>query len=142
MLPKLDYCGAVSDPYQCTPINKLESVQKVAGKVVCKVWKTSYSSLLNKCKWQSLSTQKITKSKGLLQHHEQLISPSTFTLHPSPSPRHPHNCILFMLLTKTNSHRFSFFCGRSTTLEFPPLQYKQQSLTYHLQTSLRTCAYL
>ena len=36
VLPKLDYCGAVWDPHQSTLINKLESVQKLAGKVVYK----------------------------------------------------------------------------------------------------------
>ena len=78
-----------------------------------------------------------------IMNNLSIISPSTFPLHPSPSPRHPHNRILLMPLTKTNSHRFSFFCGRSTTLEFPPFPYNQQSLTYHLQTSsLRTCTYL
>ena len=37
------------------------------------------------------------------------IPPSTFTFHPSPSPRHPHNQIIFMPLIKTSSHKISFF---------------------------------
>ena len=37
------------------------------------------------------------------------IPSSSFTLHPRPSPRHPHNRIIFMPLVKTVAHKSSFF---------------------------------
>ena len=38
-----------------------------------------------------------------------IISPNVFTLHPRPSPRHPHNQIIFKPYVKTLAHRHSFF---------------------------------
>ena len=86
VLSKLDYCGAVWDPHWSTLINELETLQKFVGKVVCKDWKASYSSLLK-------------------QHIHLPHSPLT----PHPHPGHPNNRILLMSLTKTNSHHLSFF---------------------------------
>ena len=38
-----------------------------------------------------------------------IISSNVFTLHPRPSPRHPHNQTLLQPFVKTQAHRHSFF---------------------------------
>ena len=46
VLPKLDYCSTVWDPHSSTDINRMENVQKFAGKVITKQWKADYPTLL------------------------------------------------------------------------------------------------
>ena len=38
-----------------------------------------------------------------------IIPPSYFSFHPHPSPRRPHNLILYKPIARTNSYFFSFF---------------------------------
>ena len=98
VLPKLDYCGAVWDPHHHTDIKKLESVQKFAGKIVTKQWRAEYPDLLASLNWKPLSSrrknQKLKVCFNIL-NNLSIISPNVFTLHPRPSPRHPHNQIIF-----------------------------------------------
>ena len=112
VLPKLDYCGAVWDPHHHTDIKKLESVQKFAGKIVTKQWRAEYPDLLASLNWKPLSSrrknQKLKVCFNIL-NNLSIISPNVFTLHPRPSPRHPHNQIIFKPYVKTLAHRHSFF---------------------------------
>ena len=45
ILPKLEYCAAVWDPYFTTDKSSLENVQKFAGKIITNQWKSSYSDI-------------------------------------------------------------------------------------------------
>ena len=94
VLPKLDYYSTVWDSHSSTDINRLESMQKFAGKVITKQWKADYPTLLASLKWQPLSTRK------RFQKLEVCISSNVFTLHPRPSPCHPHNQTLLQPFVK------------------------------------------
>ena len=75
-------------------------------------WNESHPSVLTKCKWLTLSStrRKVQKLKMCynILNNLSIISPSLFTFHSSCTLPY-HSRILFMSLTRTNSHRFSFF---------------------------------
>ena len=112
ILPKLDYCCAVWDPHHKNDITSLNSVQKFAGRIVTQDWNADLSNLQQELNWQPLQTRrrniKLKITYNIL-NNLSCISSSTFTPHPSPSPRHPHNQILFKPFVPTLSHRHSFF---------------------------------
>ena len=112
ILPKLEYCASVWDPHQTTLQAKLESTQKFAGRVITKNWNADYQTLLSELQWNTLKTrrtnQKLKLCYKILNNHS-CIPPLMFSPHPSPSPRHPHNQMLFQPYAKTNSHKSSFF---------------------------------
>ena len=112
ILPRLEYCCSVWDPHSTTLINELEKTQKFAGRVITKNWNSDYATILNDLNWLPLSTrrkmQKLKVCYNILNDFSCIPSTS-FTLHPRPSPRHPHNRIIFMPLVKTVAHKSSFF---------------------------------
>ena len=88
VLPLLDYCSCVWDPYQTTYINMIEGVQKFAARLATKQWNTSYNDLLAQLGWPLLSTRR--KQQKLFLCHRilsgySIILPSSFTPHPSPT---------------------------------------------------------
>ena len=102
ILPKLEYCCSVWDPYSIT-INKIEKTQKFAGRVITKKWNSDYATILNDLNWLPLSTrfkmQKLKVCYNILYDFSHIPS-SSFTLHPRPSPHHPHYRIIYMPLVK------------------------------------------
>ena len=98
ILPKLEYCCAVWDPHLKQDISILENVQKFAGRIVTKNWSADIETLQSKLQWKPLQLRrrniKLKVTYNIL-HNLSCIPSSTFTYHPSPSPRHPHNKILF-----------------------------------------------
>lgn len=97
VLLKLEYCSAVWDPRLKKDISALESVQKFAGRVITQHWSSNIDSLRSDLGWKSLESRRCTKLKLTynILNNLSCIPQSTFTYHPYPSPRHPHNKILF-----------------------------------------------
>ena len=109
ILPKLEYCSAVWDPHHKQDIASLDGVQKFAGRMVTKNWTLDIAELQSTLNWSPLKTRRRNiKLKVLLNNHS-CIPQTSFTNHPSPSPRHPHSKILFQPFVSTLSHRHSFF---------------------------------
>ena len=104
--------ACTEDTLTITVINELEKTQKFAGRVITKNWNSDYATILNDLNWLPLSTrrkmQKLKVCYNILNDFSCIPSTS-FTLHPRPSPRHPHNRIIFMPLVKTVAHKSSFF---------------------------------
>ena len=107
ILPHLDYCSSVWDPYHTTVINKLESVQKFAAKLCTKHWSDTYSSLLDTLSWPTLqcrrSRQKVILCHRILRETSILNS----SLNPNPNTRHHHLYqTLLILFARTLSPLF------------------------------------
>jgi len=99
ILPKLEYCAMVWDPYFATDKSSLENVQKFAGKSSPT---SSYSDIRTVLNWQTLETRrKIIKLKvyyNILNHYSCIPS-SSFNPHPHPSPNlYPRNKTLYLML--------------------------------------------
>ena len=110
VLPLLNYCSCVWDPYQTTYINMIEGVQKFTARLATKQWNTSY--LLVQLGWPLLSTRR-KQQKLFLCHHilsgYSIIPPSSFTPHPSPTLRHSHHLPLYRPVTRSTAYSASFF---------------------------------
>ena len=118
VLPKLEYCCAVWDPHLKKDISALESVQKFAGRVITHHWSTNIESLRSALGWKSLeSRRRCTKLKVTynILNNLSCIPQSSFTYHPSPSPRNPHNKTLFKPYVPTQSYKHSFLLTSSLT---------------------------
>ena len=112
VLPKLDYCCAVWDPHLAKDKAELDRVQKFATRIITHKWKENLSSLRERLGWRDLTTRrKLIKLKVCfkIMHNLSPIPSSTFTRHPHPSPRHPHNMMIFQPFVSCNSHLHSFF---------------------------------
>ena len=112
ILPKLEYCAAVWDPHLKKDIANLDNVQKFAGRTVTRNWSMSKTELQSKLNWQPLQTRRRNIKLKIVYNITNKLSrlpPTVFINHPSPSPRHPHNKILFQPYVSTLSHRHSFF---------------------------------
>ena len=112
ILPKLEYCSAVWDPHLKQDIASLDSVQKFAGRMVTHNWSADITELQETLEWKPLKTRRTNiKLKVVYNILNNLsrIPQTNFTNHPSPSPRHQHNKILFQPFVSTLSHRHSFF---------------------------------
>ena len=82
VLPKLDYCSCVWDPYSAMLSAKLESVQGFAAKFCSNRWSDSSNSLVTALNWPPF------KAKGAaLQayHQERVHYPSHFSFPPHSS---------------------------------------------------------
>ena len=112
ILPKLEYCSAVWDPHLKKDIASLDSVQKFAGRTITKNWAMDVTELQSRLNWQSLGTRrkniKLKVAYNIVNNLSRIPS-SSFVNHPSPSPRHPHNQMLFKPFVSTLAHRHSFF---------------------------------
>ena len=93
-------------------MNRLESVQKFAARLVTKRWKAPHDQLLRTLKWERLTLRR-KKQKVLLCHRilrgGSLIPPSKFTPHPSPHLRHLNSQPLFCPHVCSRAHLSSFF---------------------------------
>ena len=112
VLPTLDYCSSLWDPHHATHVDRLESVQRFAAKIVSKRWNRSeYDEALSRLKWERLSLRR-KKQKILLCHRillgNSIIPSSTFTPHPTPHLRHTNCMPLFCPHVKTRAHLSSF----------------------------------
>ena len=112
VLPTLDYCSSLWDPHHTTHVDRLESVQRFAAKIVSKRWNTSeYDDILSRLKWERLSLRR-KKQKIMLCHRillgNSIIPLSTFTPHSSPHLRHTNSMPLFCPHVKTWAHLSSF----------------------------------
>ena len=126
-----EYCSAVWSPYCKTHIQALERVETFAARVVTHNWKMDRSSLLASLQWSSLESRRKTQSLKVcfnIVNNLSIIPPSYFSFHPHPSPRRPHNFILYKPFARTNSYLFSFLlmlfrCGINylTMLSLVPL---------------------
>ena len=112
VVPILDYCSCVWDPNYTLYIDKLESVQKFATKVILRDWNSCYNDRMKllylpllsiRCKRQKLSLcYRIVTGRSI-------IPPSLFTPHPCPSLRHAHHMPLYYPRFRTTSHQASFY---------------------------------
>ena len=112
VLPLVDYCSSVWAPHHKKYIEEVESVQKFATRIVTKRWNDSYSSLISQLNWPTLeqrrNCQKLVLCYNIVKNLS-FIPSSNFVSHPHPSLRHSHNLCLLYPLTRSNSHKFSFF---------------------------------
>lgn len=112
ILPKLEYCSSVWDPHHSSLVTALENVQKFAGRIITQSWKADYGALCSTLNWRTLATRRKTQKLKIcynILNNYSIIPPSVFTLHPHPSPRHPHSQIIFTPYVKSSSHKSSFF---------------------------------
>ena len=103
--------SAISTSPHCKiHIQALERVETFTARVVTHNWKMDRSSLLASLQWSSLESRRKTQSlKVCFNNNLSIIPPSYFSFHPHPSPRRPHNLILYEPFARTNSYFFSFF---------------------------------
>ena len=98
VLPNLDYCSSLWDPNHSTIIEKLESVQKLAARIVTREWHSNYSTHLNRLNWSRLEAirkrQKLALCHRILPGHS-IIPPSIFVPHPCPHLRHNNPFLLY-----------------------------------------------
>jgi len=112
VLPTLDYFSSVWDPHTTFLINKLESVQRLAARLVTKHWSAPPSHLLrslNLCPLQEWRWKQKTMVCARIIKGCSIIPPSYFTPHPHPSRRHHHSFPLFTPFARTTAHQSSFF---------------------------------
>ena len=112
VLPLVDYCSSVWAPHHKKYIEEVESVQKFATRIVTKRWNDSYSSLISQLNWPTLEQRRNCQKLVLcykIVKNLSCIPSSNFVSHPHPSLRHSHNLCLLYPLTRSNSHKFSFF---------------------------------
>ena len=112
VLPILDYCCCVWDPYQSTHTAKFEKVQKFAAKLATGLWLDNYDHLLSLLNWPTLAIrrqqQKLLVCRRILTGNS-IIPPTIFTPHPAPDLRHCHNLPLYRPPTRTQAHLGSYF---------------------------------
>ena len=112
VLPLVYYCSSVWAPHHKKYIEEVESVQKFATRIVMKSWNDSYSSLISQLNWptfeQRRNCQKLVLCYKIVKNLSCIPS-SNFVSYPHPSLRHSHNLCLLSPLTRSNSHKFSFF---------------------------------
>ena len=111
VVPTLDYCSSVWDPHTTFLINKLESVQRLAVRLITKRWSASPSYLLrslNLCPLQERRWKQKAMVCARIIKGCSIIPPSYFTPHPHPSRRHHHSSPLITLFARTTAHQSSF----------------------------------
>ncbi len=112
VLPTLDYCSSLWDPYYEVHIKRLESVQKFAARLVSKRWQAPHDQLLKSLRWEHLALRR-KKQKVLLCHRilrgGSLIPSTSFTPHPSLQLRHTNSQPLFCPHVRSRGHLSSFF---------------------------------
>ena len=97
--PETRHCQARQCPQVCREDGFAQLVHQLYWAAIC----TQVVSL--KSTWRNI---KLKVLYNILNNHSR-IPQTTFTHQPHPSPRHPHNKILFQPFVPTLSHRHSFF---------------------------------
>ena len=117
ILPSIEYCSAIWDPYQQTSIHKLEMIQHRAARFVLnKPWrrnhKDSITDMLIRLKWQSLENRRRHSHLILLfKFVNKMIHIPTQYLpapHPLTTTMANHDQKLMQLFTRTNRYLYSF----------------------------------
>ena len=117
VLPSIEYCSTIWDPYQQTSIQKLEMIQHRAARFVLnKPWRRNHrdsiTDMLQSLKWPSLEERRRHSRLILLfKFLNRLIHiPNQYL--PAPSPlnitRSNHNQKLAQLYARTNRYLYSF----------------------------------
>ena len=114
VLPTLDYCSSVWDPHTGLHINKLESVQRLAARIITKCWSNPQSRThpihsLNLCSLQDRRWRQKAMICGRILKGCSVIPPTYFTHHPHLSLRLHHSYPLVTPFAKTAAHQSSFF---------------------------------
>ena len=118
VLPTLDYCSSVWDPHAKYLIDKLDSVQRLAVKMVTKHWSASSTHMLsthclNLCPLQERRWKQKAIVCARILRGCSVIPPSHFTPHPHPSQRLHHSFPLVTPFARTLAHQSSFFISSS-----------------------------
>ena len=112
VVPILDYCSCMWDPNYTLYVDKLESVQKFATKVILRDWNSCYNYWMKLLNLLLLSIRR-KKQKLFLCYRivtgRSIIPPTLFTPHPCPSLRHAHHIPLYYPRFRTSSHQASFY---------------------------------
>ena len=112
VVPILDYCSCVWDPNYTLYIDKLESVQKFATKVILRDWNSCYNDRMKVLNLPLLSIRRKKQKLSLcyrIVNGRSIIPPSLFTSHPYSSLRHAHHMPLYYPKFRTTSHQASFY---------------------------------
>ena len=118
VLSTLDYCSSVWDPHAKYLIDKLDSVQRLAVKMVTKHWSASSTHMLsthclNLCPLQERRWKQKAIVCARILRGCSVIPPSHFTPHPHPSQRLHHSFPLVTPFARTLAHQSSFFISSS-----------------------------
>ena len=113
VIPKLDYCSSVWDPYNASLTNSLESVQSFAAKLCTKRWSASSHELTQSLNWPPLHTRRSRQKTQLCRRiikNESIIPPSSY-YHPvtHSNPRIHHSFSVTVPFARTTSFQRSFF---------------------------------
>ena len=84
VLPLLDYCACVWDPYQATFSNKLETIQKFAAKLATGLW-ASGQDAINQLNWPPLAMRRKKQILKLLLCRHILLGGSIIPASPHPT---------------------------------------------------------
>ena len=117
VLPSIEYCSTIWDPYQQTSIHKLEMIQHRAARFVLnKPWRRNHrdsiTKMLQSLNWPPLEERR-RKSRLILLFkflNRKIHIPTQYL--PAPSPltitRANHNQKLKQLYARTNRYHYSF----------------------------------
>jgi len=115
LLPSIEYCSAIWDPYHQTTVCKLEMIQHQAGRFALnKPWQRSSQqhTMLKYLKWPSLKSRRRNARLILLFKivRNLLVLPNRCLLQPSPvSYTHAENSLKFtQLQPRLDLYKYSF----------------------------------
>ena len=131
LLPSIEYCSSIWDPYHQTSINRLEMIQHRAARFVLnRPWHRSnqnhdsITEMLTYLKWPSLQSRRTVARLTLLYKIvKKLIAiPENGLplLTPVPSTRAQHSLKLMQLQSRVDIHKYSFL--PRTIIEWNALQ--------------------
>ena len=110
ILPRLDYYSAVWDPHQECYKSELENVQRFAGSIITRQWKSTYPNILARLNWLPHHVhrkhKKLKVCYNIIINHS-IIPPSVFVPHSHPSTHIHHSKPLFKPFVSTHAHRLS-----------------------------------
>ena len=118
IIPVLEYCAPIWDPYHQSDISKIETIQHRAARFVLKrpwrrYYRDSVSSMLADLQWPLLSQRrKCARLTLLYKSLNNLLSiPPTYLPVPTPlfSTRSNHNQKFLHYHTSVDCYKFSFF---------------------------------
>ena len=133
VLPVLDYCATIWDPYYHNAVHRIEMLQNCVASFVLKrpCWRRyhhSVSYMISTLNWQSLQTRRRNAQLILLYkvfHDYQTISHQHLPTQATLNTRSNHNQKLQHYQSRTNVYKLSFF--PRTVLEWNDLTIDQVS---------------
>ena len=141
VLPTLYYCSSVWDLHVKYLINKLDSVQRLAVKMVTKQWSFFSTHMLsthplNLCPLQERQWKQKAIVCAKILRGCSIIPPFHFTPHPHPSQRLHHSFPLFTPIARTSVHQSSFFISSTLIWNSLPEHVIVSLLFLHLRIDL------